>query len=187
MGRQAGSSDRAVETSESTSTDLVVLFDRYSRLVLGTAYRVLGDPSEAEEVVQEVFLYVCRKSQLFDPSKGSIKAWISQIALSRALDRKSYLARRKTCAADIASLEIRTETDLEHEVEARLSRKHLESAFAELTDVQRRTIECFYFEGLELKEISQQLRQPLGTVRHHLYRGLERLRKSSLLRRLRRK
>ncbi len=177
----------AVETSESTSTDLVVLFDRYSRLVLGIAFRILGDPSEAEEIVQEVFLYVYRKSQLFDPSKGSIKAWIIQIALSRALDRKSYLARRKTYAADIASLEIRTETDLENEVEARLSRKHLESAFTELTDVQRRTIECFYFEGLDLKEISQQLRQPLGTVRHHLYRGLERLRKSSLLHRLRRK
>lgn len=52
----------AVETSDSTSKDLVVLFDRYSGLVLGTAYRVLGDPSEAEEVVQEVFLYVYRKS-----------------------------------------------------------------------------------------------------------------------------
>lgn len=169
------------------SGDLDLLFDRYSRLVLGTAFRVLGDPSEAEEVVQEVFLYVHRKSQLFDPSKGSIKAWIIQIALSRALDRKSYLARRKTYSADIASLEIRTATDLEHEVEARLNRKYLENAIAELSDVQRRTIEFFYFEGLDLKEISQQLRQPLGRVRHHLYRGLERLRKSSLLLRLRRR
>lgn len=186
----------AIETSETTSkedaelaarlqlrdsTDLVVLFDRYSRLVLGIAFRVLGDPSEAEEVVQEVFLYVYRKSQLFDPSKGSIKAWISQIALSRALDRKSYLARRKTYAADIASLEIRTEPDLEHEVEAKLSRKHLKRAFAELSDAQRRTLEFFYFEGLELREISEQLSEPLGSVRHHLYRGLERLRKSSHL------
>jgi RNA polymerase sigma-70 factor, ECF subfamily len=168
------------------SNDLDVLFDRYYGLVLGTALRVLGDASEAEEVVQEVFFYVYRKSQLFDPSKGSLKAWIIQIAFSRALDRKSYLARRRFhTGADIGSLELSGETDLEHEIEAKLSRKHLERAFTELTDDQRRTIEFFYFEGLDLREISERLREPLGRVRHHLYRGLGRLRKSGLLHRLR--
>jgi RNA polymerase sigma-70 factor (ECF subfamily) len=146
----------------------------------------LGDPSEAEEVVQEVFFYLYRKSELFDPSKGSVKAWISQITVSRALDRKLYLARRRFYAgADINSLELPGETDLDEEIETKLSRKQLESAFAELTAMQRRTIELFYFEGLALREIGQQLRQPLGRVRHYLYRGLERLRKSPLLGRLR--
>lgn len=168
------------------SGHLDVLFDRYSRSVLGTACRVLGDPSEAEEVVQEVFFYLYRKSELFDPSKGSVKAWISQITVSRALDRKLYLARRRFYAgADINSLELPGETDLDEEIETKLSRKQLESAFAELTAMQRRTIELFYFEGLALREIGQQLRQPLGRVRHYLYRGLERLRKSPLLGRLR--
>jgi len=191
----------AVETSEAKSTedadliaglqvrgssDLDLLFDRYSRLVLGTACHVLGDPNEAEEVVQEVFFYLYRKPELFDPSKGSLKAWIIQITFCRALDRKLYLARRRFYAsADIDSLQVRGETDLEQEIEAKLSRKHLERACAELTAMQRRTIELFYFEGLGLREIGQQLRQPLGRVRHHLYRGLERLRKSALVHRLR--
>jgi RNA polymerase sigma-70 factor (ECF subfamily) len=148
----------------------------------------LGDPSEAEEVVQEVFFYLYRRPDLFDPSKGTVKAWISRIALSRALDRKLSLARKRFHAgADIGSLELRGKTDLDQEVETKLSRQHLERAFAELTQRQRRTIELFYFEGLELREISERLRQPLGTVRHHLYRGLERLRKSPVLHRLRRK
>jgi RNA polymerase sigma-70 factor, ECF subfamily len=164
------------------SSDLDILFDRYSRLVLGTAFRVLGDPSEAEEIVQEVFFYLYRKPNLFDPSKGSLKAWIIQITFCRALDRKLYLARRRLVThADIDSLELRGQTNLEHQIEAKLSRKHLERALADLTQMQRQTVELFYFEGFGLREIGQQLQQPLGTVRHHLYRGLERLRKSSLL------
>jgi len=166
--------------------DVDLLFERYSRLVLGAAYSVLGDRSEAEEVVQEVFLYVYRKAELFDPSKSSVKTWIIHIALSRALDRKSYLARRGFPAnQQIASLQLRVNTDLDDEIDAKLNRKYLQKAFAELTDRQRRTIEGFYFEGLELREISEKMSEPVSRVRHHLYRGLERLRKSSLLHRLR--
>lgn len=166
------------------SGDLNVLFNRYSGLVLAIALRILGNRSEAEEVVQEVFLYIYERSQVFDPLKGSAKAWIIQIAFSRSLDRKSYLARRGFYAAvDIGSLDdsLAANTDLEQETEARLNRKRLERAFAELTEMQRRTIEFFYFGGLELREISERLSEPLGNVRHHLYRGLERLRKSDFV------
>jgi RNA polymerase sigma-70 factor, ECF subfamily len=168
------------------STYLDTLFYRYSGLVLGTAFRVLGNPSDAEEVLQEVFFYLYRRSELFDPSRGTVKTWINQITLSRALDRKLSLARRRLYrGADIGSLELQADTDLEKEMDRKLSRRHLEGAFAELTAMQRQTIELFFFEGLGLREIGQQLRQPLGGVRHHLYRGLERLRKSPLLHRLR--
>ena len=181
-----GDAELVAQPEPRVSGDMDRLFERYSRLVLGTAYRVLGNSNEAEEVVQEVFFYLCRKSQLFDESKGSLKAWIIQITLSRALDRKLYLARTGFYTdGNSASLQLREEADLEQEVDARITRKHLETAFSGLTDRQRRTIEFFYFEGLDLREISEQLGEPLGRVRHYLYRGLERLRKSSLLRRLR--
>ncbi len=199
--RNSELSTAAVETSEATSTedpelkgrlqsahssDLDVLFYRYSRLVLATACRVLGDPGEAEEVVQDVFLYLHRKPELFNPSKGSLKAWIIQITVCRALDRKLHLARRGFYwSRELSSFELRAETDLEQQIEAKLSRRHLERALADLTHMQRRTIEFFYFEGLDLKEISKQLREPLGNIRHHYYRGLEQLRKSAVLRRLR--
>jgi RNA polymerase sigma-70 factor (ECF subfamily) len=192
--------DHELETAECTSNgdgelpkplracewnETGALFERYSRLVLAIASRVLGDASEAEEVLQEVFLYLYRKPELFDPHKGTLKSWIIQVTLCRALDRKSYLARRRWRAADLDTLDVAQRIDIDTQIEARLSRRHLERALADLSHMQRRTIEFFYFEGLDLREISQQLRQPLGNVRHHFYRGLKRLRNSAVLHSLR--
>jgi RNA polymerase sigma-70 factor (ECF subfamily) len=70
------------------------LFGRYSRLVNSIAFRILHDYSEAEEVVQEAFFYVYQHASLFDESKGGAKAWIVQVAYSRALDRRAHLMRR---------------------------------------------------------------------------------------------
>jgi RNA polymerase sigma-70 factor, ECF subfamily len=165
-----------------------VLFCRYSRLVFGIASRILRDYSEAEEVVQETFLYVYRKATLFDAEKGGAKAWIVQIAFSRALDRKAHLARRGFyVGTEIESLDdtLVGKADVEREIGAKLDLAHLQKAFEELTEMQRRTLELFYFEGFELKEISERLHEPFGNVRHHFYRGLERLRKSPSVQRLR--
>jgi RNA polymerase sigma-70 factor (ECF subfamily) len=169
------------------SPALSLLFDRYSRLLLGIALRILNDYGEAEEIVQEAFFYIYQKSALFDPAKGKVKTWIVQIAYHRALDRKSHLARRGFyLGTDLGSLDdtLLGKADLEREVGAGLDREQLEKAFEELPDMQRRTLDLFYFEGLELREISERLNESLGNVRHHFYRGLERLRKSALVRRV---
>ena len=76
------------------------------------------------------------------------------------------------------------ETDLDRETGSKLDRVRLEKAFAELPERQRRTLELFYFEGMELKEIAEELNEPLGNVRHYYYRGLERLRKSAFVQEL---
>lgn len=177
-----------VQLRERDSSALDVLFSRYARLVLGIALRILNDYSEAEELVQEVFFYVYQKAALFDSAKGSAKTWIVQIAFNRSLDRKAHLARRGFYAGtDIASLDdtLWGKTDLEKEIGSKLNREYLQRAFDELTEMQHRTLELFYFGGLELREISEKLNEPLGNVRHHFYRGLERLRKSAFVQRLR--
>jgi RNA polymerase sigma-70 factor (ECF subfamily) len=169
------------------SNALRVLFDRYSRLILSMALRIVHDRGEAEDIVQEAFFYLYEKSMLFDPAKGSAKAWIVQIGFHRALDRKSHLARRGFfLGTEIDSLDdtLVGKTDLDSEIDARLNRAHLEKAFQELSEMQRRTLELFYFEGLELREISEMFVEPLGNVRHHFYRGLEQLRKSAFVQRL---
>jgi RNA polymerase sigma-70 factor (ECF subfamily) len=170
------------------SKALELLFDRYSRLVFGIAYRIVNNYSEAEEVVQESFFYVYQKSALFDAAKGSAKGWIVQIAFSRARDRKAHLARRGFYAGtDIDSVHdtLVGLGDVEREIGVQLDFSLLRSAFDDLTPVQKRTLELFYFEGLELKEISERLQEPFGNVRHHFYRGLEKLRKSPAVKRLR--
>lgn len=167
---------------------LEVLFHRYARLVFRIARGVVRDTGEAEDVVQDAFFHLFRKAKLFDAAKGSAKYWILQIALHRSLDRKAHLIRRGFYAGtDISSLDdtLLGNTDLDREVGAKMDRTELKKAFRELTEPQRRTLESFYFDGLDLREISEKYNQPLGNTRHYFYRGLERLRKSSFVQNLR--
>jgi len=170
------------------SKGLDLLYTRYARLVFGIAFRILNDKSEAEEVVQEAFFSLYQKALLYDPAKGSAKGWVVQIAFSRARDRRAHLLRRGFYSGtDIESVDdtLQGQGDIEREVGLRIDCAHLLSAFEDLTDMQRRTLELYYFEGLELREIGQRLNEPFGNVRHHFYRGLERLRKSPAVKRLR--
>jgi RNA polymerase sigma-70 factor (ECF subfamily) len=196
LAARPGAAQNRIPSDEEVMADLQaddvgaleILFDRYSRLVLSIARGIVRDGGEAEDVVQEAFFYVYKKSTLFDGSKGSVKSWILQIALHRALDRKAHLARRGFYAGtDIGCLDdtLLGETDLDREIESKLNRAQLEKAFGQLPESQRLTLELFYFEGLDLREISEKLNEPLGNTRHHLYRGLERLRKSAFVQRLR--
>ena len=175
-----------IQAKDSTGLDL--LYSRYSRLVFGIAFRIVNDKSEAEDVVQETFFSLYQKATLFDPAKGSAKSWVVQIAFSRARDRRAHLLRRGFYSGtDIESLDdtLRGPDDIEREVGLRIDCSQLLSAFEDLTQMQQKTLELFYFQGLELREISQRLNEPFGNVRHHFYRGLERLRKSPAVKRLR--
>lgn len=175
-----------IQAKDSRGLDL--LYTRYSRLVFGIAFRIVNDKSEAEEVVQETFFSLYQKAMLFDPAKGGAKGWLAQIAFSRARDRRAHLLRRGFYSGtDIESLDdtLQGPDDIEREVGLRIDCSQLLPAFEDLTQMQQKTLELFYFQGLELREISERLNEPFGNVRHHFYRGLERLRKSPAVKRLR--
>lgn len=143
------------------------LVDRHSRLVMRIALRILHDYDEAEEVTQEVFLYVHQKGARFDASKGGARGWIVQLAYHRAFDRRTYLARRGFYGGtDVASLAdtVLGDTDLDRDVGSQLSRAQLEKAFEELPEQQGRTLEMFYFEGLELRETLEVRRSAATSV-----------------------
>ena len=167
---------------------LGLLFERYARLALSVAGRILHDPGEAEDAVQESFFYLYRKASTFDSSKGSARCWIIQAIYHRTLNHREHLLRRGFYAGTGDAPEpdnLRGDTDLDREVGATLDGRLLRKAFEGLEERQRRTLELFYFEGLDLREISETLGEPLGNVRHHYYRGLEKLKKSAVVRKLR--
>jgi RNA polymerase sigma-70 factor, ECF subfamily len=183
-----GDEELMTRVQSGDSGALEFLFQRYCRLVLRVARGIVRDHGEAEDVVQEAFFYLYKKSTLFDGSKGSVKNWILQIALHRALDRKAHLARRGFyLGTDIRSLAdtLIGETDLDREIGAKLDREQLRKAFERLPQIQRLTLELFYFDGLDLREISEKFQESLGNTRHHFYRGLERLRKNAFVQHLR--
>ena len=74
---------------------LATLFERYARLTRSVAVRILRDAAEAEDLVQDLFLYIQRKCGIFDSSKSTARSWIVQMAYHRALDRRRYLQSRE--------------------------------------------------------------------------------------------
>src|SRR5882762_5077899 len=79
---------------EGSREALSTLFRRYARLVRTVAKRILRDDSEADDLVQEIFLFVHRNCFIFDSSKAALRSWIVQMTYHRAIDRRRYLNSR---------------------------------------------------------------------------------------------
>ncbi len=160
---------------------LPILFDRFYRLVLKVALRILRDPGEAEDVMQDVFLEIFNKAAQFDPAKGSPKTWILQYAYHRSLSRRQYLAHRNFYdRRQITEREISESNSLDvswRGLTFREWRTLIEQGLSTLTGKQRETLELTCFQGLLLGEIAERTKESLPNVRHHYYRGLEGLRK----------
>jgi RNA polymerase sigma-70 factor (ECF subfamily) len=170
------------------SSALNFLLERYARLVLGIAFRILHDRGEAEEVVQDVFFQVYQKANQFDPNKGKAKAWIVQIAFHKTYDRRLHLTRvgfYRDLKVESICGRLRDRTDLDRELGAKLNHIQIVKALSELTEMQRKTVELYFFEGFTITDVMHRLGESRENVRHHLYRGLERLRQNAFVQRLR--
>jgi RNA polymerase sigma-70 factor (ECF subfamily) len=166
-----------VEARESDA--LGELYDRHSGRLLGLAQRILGGSGEAEEVVQEVFLFAWRMASSFDPTRGSVLTWLLIATRSRAIDR--LRARRPASRPETRSLEELGEGPPgADDVEARSAGRQWESlcraAIGRLPQDQRRALELAYFEGLTQQEIAARTATPLGTVKTRVRLGLMKLR-----------
>lgn len=171
---------------------LSLIFRRYSRVVRNVAYRILRNEAEADDLVQDVFLFIFRKSALFDGSRGPARSWIIHVTYHRAFDRRRYLNTRRfysdqgieTAALDIADR--RSETLLyEWSMEGVWGKALAAKLRNLLSPDQLATIELHFFEGCTLEEVAERMGQSLGNIRHHYYRGLEKLRKPAFAGKLR--
>jgi RNA polymerase sigma-70 factor, ECF subfamily len=161
---------------------LAALFRRYARLVRGIALRVVRDASEADDLVQDVFLLVHRLCRTFDSSKASAQFWILQMTYRRAISRRRYLSSRHfytQAEVDEQSSEIAyPRCGHSHDpVDSILAELDLQKMFGTLSEDQRKTLRLHFIEGYTLDEIAKMLGQTKGNIRHHSFRGLERLRK----------
>lgn len=155
---------------------LGTLYDRYSRLALGLAYRMLGDRGQAEDVVQEAFLSVWRRAATFDSRRGSARGWLMSIVHNAAIDRRRGRFRRQQDEVDIDDHAWRlTSDDVWNDVSRRLDREQVRRALAAIPAEQRQTLELAYFGGLTQAEIAERTGEPLGTVKSRARLGLRRL------------
>jgi RNA polymerase sigma-70 factor, ECF subfamily len=172
-----------VRVGEQGGEALALLFRRYSRLVRGVALRILRDASEADDLLQEVFLFVHRKANIFDPNKASVRSWIVQMTYQRAIDRRRYLqARQFYTHLDMDGVEDIADSRGNREKEqdfwsSLVGNTTISGLLGTLTEDQRNTLVLYLFEGYAFADIAKKLDQSLGNVRNHYYRGLEKLRK----------
>lgn len=159
---------------------LAVLFDRYHRLVLRIAGRILRDRGEAEDLMQSVFFEIYRIKEQFEPQKGTVRTWLLQYAYHRCLNRWHYLKARgldyhayTTEAGEPATSRATAFDRTLNSVDAKL---FVRQGLASLTVAQRKCLEMSFFEGLSNQEIAAQMEESVSNVRHHYYRGLQVLR-----------
>ena len=158
---------------------LAVLFYRYHRLVRHVAFRILRDRGEAEDLNQSVFVEILRSAEQFNEKKGAAKVWILQFAYHRAFNRKRDLTLRGHYGNRNEGIS-EARTELSHQTlpsfGALETARIVEQALLMLNEKQRRTLELSFFEGLTMREVAEQTGESFDVVRHHYYRGLEKLR-----------
>jgi RNA polymerase sigma-70 factor (ECF subfamily) len=180
----AGSSEKPdadliAEMHAPNSDALGALFERYTRLVHRVAVGILRDEGEAEDVTQEVFFEIYRKSHQYDPSRGAVRVWLLQYAYHRSLRRKDALRRRAAYGGE--PLEDNAENAVQSQGHRRgLTRQEarwvVRTGLTQLTERQRTTVELACLEEVSLHDVAERLRVSLGCARHYYYRGLARLR-----------
>lgn len=159
-----------------------VLFDRYAKTLYGVALQILGDTAEAEEVVLDAFMQVWRDALRYDPSRGSLVAWLIMIGRSRALDGVRARARRERAIERFGSgmplAALGGTHDPSQATEDEERRRRVTAALSALPAEQREPIELAFFEGLSHSEIAARLQTPLGTVKTRVRSGMQKLRDS---------
>jgi RNA polymerase sigma-70 factor, ECF subfamily len=158
--------------------DQVAFEELYDRLV-GPAYgvirRVLRDPSQSEEVTQEVLLEVWRTAARFDPAMGGAATWVMTIAHRRAIDRvrsAAAAAEREHKTADPRP----THDEVAEAVEASLDRERVRRCLDGLTEIQRESITLAYYGGYSYRQVADLLKVTLGAIKTRIRDGLIRLR-----------
>jgi RNA polymerase sigma-70 factor (ECF subfamily) len=178
------------------------LYDRHAKNLFRAALTRLGDRGLAEEVLQDTFLALWNRAELFDRRQGSVIAWLSAIARNRAIDRLRALGRRQAplalsalalAGADESASDdardallaaatplagVTPAPDPEREIDLAELRTEVDRALAGIPEPERQVIQLAYYDELSQSEIAERLAWPLGTVKTRTRRALARLRET---------
>jgi RNA polymerase sigma-70 factor (ECF subfamily) len=150
------------------------LFDQYSGMVYSVALRVLKDPGQAEDVMQEIFFQVWRNPSAFVSGRGSLGAWLAVMARNRAIDS----LRRRRPTDSVEDVVLASSLDLGSEVERNRMMEKVRGVLKNLPVEQQKSVEMAFFEGLSHSEIAAKTGDPLGTVKTRIRSALMTLRKA---------
>lgn len=157
------------------------LYDRFSGPLFGAAQQILRDSAEAQDVVHDAFLTMWEKAATFETTRGSAFSWAVTLVRNRAIDRVRMRRRRAELLAESMPEDLGYGGDTagsSGDESAALSddARMVREAVAALPAEQQRALELAFFGGLTQEEIAHKLREPLGTIKARIRRGLIKLR-----------
>ena len=169
-------SDEAVVAlvARSDEVALAELYDRFGRVALGLARRILRDDGLAEDAVQDAFLAAWRSAARFIPERGKASTWILTLVHRRSVDLVRREERRRTEPLDNAPEGAAGAAD--ELASLRFERERVRAALRRLPDQQREALELAYYGGYTQAELAERLGEPLGTIKSRMFAGLARLR-----------
>jgi RNA polymerase sigma-70 factor (ECF subfamily) len=175
-----GMSDETLmaELKRGNGDALAILFDRYHRLVMKIAVRILRDAGEAEDLTQSVFLEILRSASQFNSARGTAKVWMLQCVYNRGFNRRQYLNLRGIYLRPEESVPRQNAWSIGRKgtLDVLESARTVKQALSHLNKAQKTTLQLAYYDGLTMHEIAERTGESLDSVRHHYYRGLEKLR-----------
>ncbi len=163
---------------------LAAFYDRWSPTVRGLVLRIVGEPADTDEVVEEVFWQVWQQAQRFDMARGRVPVWLMTIARSRALDRARARKRRRDEVSDTLDDgssrldQMPSDESIANPGELANQRDLVAGALKALPAEQREVVLLAYFAGLSQAEIADRLDLPLGTVKTRTRLAFAKLRES---------
>ncbi len=155
---------------------LAALYDRYGRLALWLANQTLGDGAAAEDAVQDAFVSVWRHAAAYDPSRGTVRAWLLATVRHRCIDLRRQGPHIPPIALEPELALSEPDDSVWDHVAPRIEGEAVRRAIVTLPPEQRAAVYLAYYHGLTHAEIASRLQVPLGTVKSRLRLGLEKLR-----------
>jgi RNA polymerase sigma-70 factor (ECF subfamily) len=182
--QQIADRETLLRASRGDQTAFSTLYDRLSGPLYSLVLKMLGDASDAQDALQEVFLQIWSRARTYDPEKSSVFSWAVLLTRSRAIDRLRARERRLRVVAGSTADETRlAETTNASTVESAADTvdkndeaAHVRSLLNNLPSEQRQAIDLAFFGHLTHHEIAARLGQPLGTIKARIRRGLLKLR-----------
>lgn len=181
VGAEISDETLILQLQEKNVEALGLLYWRYAKLVYSVCSRILKDSAEAEDLVHEVFLCLYRNCRSFDPDKGCARSWLLQLTYHKCFDWRDYLKARhgywQANGDSNSPLALPEPIDGRDPSDQIIWNPRMKAAFGTLSKEQQLTLNLYYFEGYTFQEIADHLGYSYGNVKHHVYRGIEHLRR----------
>ena len=168
--------DLLVRVGAHDVTALDALYDRYAGYVYALSWRVLREPRDAEEVVQDIFWQLWEGRIRYDPTRGRFSTWLQTVARNRSIDR-----RRRRQVAERGAVRQEDAPEPHHHQTPETDAQHadrrqaVQQALSQLSDDQQQALELCFYDGLSHREVAVRLDAPLGTVKSRIRAALARL------------